>query len=83
MKATTFREIIIRSKHKTPMTWFVTQTYKKTFILHIFCATILYSQTVIHSVYTTHQTTDPKTYCIRRKNRKHRCLDTKYDFTCT
>ena len=35
---------------------------------------------LIHSVETTHQTSLPKTYCIVRKNRKHRPLDTKYNF---
>jgi len=31
-------------------------------------------------VYTTHQTPDSKTSYMRRKNQKHRCLDTKYNF---
>jgi hypothetical protein len=33
----------------------------------------------IHSVHATHQTLGPKRY-IRRKNRKPRCLKTKYNF---
>jgi len=33
----------------------------------------------IHSVYATHQTLGPKMY-IRRKNRKLRCVKTKYNF---
>jgi len=35
---------------------------------------------LIHSAQTTHQTTDPQTYRVRRLNRQYGCLDTKYNF---
>jgi len=47
MKATNLEKL--RSKHKTPMTCYVIQMHKKTFILHIFCATKLYVFTNSHA----------------------------------
>ena len=35
---------------------------------------------LIHSVLTMHQTPDPENYYIRRNNRIHRYLETKYNF---
>jgi len=41
---------------------------------------LILAAVLIHGVQTTHQTLDPKTYHVRRKNRQHSCLDTKYNF---
>jgi hypothetical protein len=55
-------------------------TSYKFYIKHFPCNYIAFTKQFIHCVQTTHQTPEPKTYYVKRKNRKYVRLDTKCHF---
>jgi hypothetical protein len=52
----------------------------KFYIIHIPCNYITFTKELIHRVQTTQQTPEPKSYYVKRKNRKYIRLDTKCNF---